>query len=79
MEQLTSALPSHQHAECIEDILELLDEFYRQSSGPEAEDDLYTTIVHCDLWINNILLKYGNSLWSIIIKILRNKSFCKLF
>lgn len=39
--------------------MELLEEFYQYCAGPEAKDGPYTSIVHCDLWINNIMLKYG--------------------
>ncbi|KAI9585535.1 uncharacterized protein LOC119632912 [Glossina fuscipes] len=33
---------------------------YRDSVD-EVKDNLYTTITHCDLWINNIMLKYDEN------------------
>ncbi|XP_013103701.2 uncharacterized protein LOC106084516 [Stomoxys calcitrans] len=33
------------------------DFFYK----PDAEDGLYTTVAHCDLWINNLMLKYDEN------------------
>lgn len=26
---------------------------------PDKEDDLFTSIVHCDMWINNLMIQYG--------------------
>lgn len=58
-EQLKGALELEANNVYIERVMELLEGFYRYSAGPETEDDLYTTIIHNDLWINNIMLKYG--------------------
>ncbi|XP_061390617.1 uncharacterized protein LOC133325934 [Musca vetustissima] len=40
---------------------ELMEEYDEFLTQPDAEDDLYTTIVHCDLWINNLMLKYDEN------------------
>lgn len=39
--------------------VELMKEYDEFLTQDDAKDDLYTTIVHCDLWINNLMLKYG--------------------
>ncbi|XP_073827322.1 uncharacterized protein [Musca autumnalis] len=40
---------------------ELMKEYDEFLSQPDAKDDLYTTISHCDLWINNLMLKYDEN------------------
>ncbi|XP_005181822.1 uncharacterized protein LOC101893585 [Musca domestica] len=41
--------------------VELMKEYDEFLTQDDAKDDLYTTIVHCDLWINNLMLKYDEN------------------
>ncbi|XP_075153682.1 uncharacterized protein LOC142227167 [Haematobia irritans] len=40
---------------------QLMQEFDDFFARPDAKDDLYTTLAHCDLWINNLMLKYDEN------------------
>ncbi|CAD6998414.1 uncharacterized protein LOC101454585 [Ceratitis capitata] len=44
----------------IGDILEKFQQYDAWLEQPEAADGLYTSLVHCDLWINNIMFKYDD-------------------
>lgn len=47
-------------------IKELIEEYDNLMNSAEKEDDLYTTIVHFDMWINNLMIKYGKLINKII-------------
>ncbi|XP_023297100.2 uncharacterized protein LOC111679738 [Lucilia cuprina] len=42
-------------------VRELINEYNNLMSSPDKEDDLYTTIVHFDMWINNLMIKYDEN------------------
>ena len=45
-------------------VKELIEDYNAVMNSPDKEDDLYTTIVHFDMWINNLMIKYGK-LWHV--------------
>ncbi|XP_017004717.2 uncharacterized protein [Drosophila takahashii] len=50
-------------------VKELLDIFDAFQAGKDVEDGLFTTLVHGDLWINNMMLKYDEEGTPIKVKI----------
>lgn len=40
-------------------VKELTQEYNRLLNSPDRPDDLFTTTVHFDMWINNFMIKYG--------------------
>ncbi|KAM7342403.1 uncharacterized protein ACRADG_009844 isoform 1-T2 [Cochliomyia hominivorax] len=49
------------NATVMQRVRELIEEYNILTNSPEREDDLYTTIVHFDIWINNLMIKYDNN------------------
>lgn len=50
---------TNNNADYVERAKELMKEYDQFVSKPDKEDDLYTSVVHCDLWINNLMIQYG--------------------
>ncbi|XP_049317347.1 uncharacterized protein LOC105229305 isoform X1 [Bactrocera dorsalis] len=54
-------LATNNNEEAINEILERFQVYDKWLEQSEAVDGLYTSLVHCDLWINNIMFKYDDS------------------
>ncbi|XP_065369198.1 uncharacterized protein LOC135961600 [Calliphora vicina] len=55
------AAATHNDEVILQRVRELIEDYNNLMSSPDKEDDLYTTIVHFDMWINNIMIKYDEN------------------
>ncbi|KAM7352836.1 uncharacterized protein ACRADG_005201 isoform 1-T2 [Cochliomyia hominivorax] len=46
---------------CVERVKEMMKEYDTFVAQPDKEDDLFTSIVHCDMWINNLMIQYDEN------------------
>ncbi|XP_036225481.1 uncharacterized protein [Bactrocera oleae] len=53
-------LATNNNEEAVNEILERIQMYDEWLEQPEAADGLYTSLVHCDMWINNIMFKYDD-------------------
>lgn len=60
-------LATNNNEEAVNEILERIQMYDEWLEQPEAADGLYTSLVHCDMWINNIMFKYGTQVFKILI------------
>ncbi|XP_023307518.2 uncharacterized protein LOC111689277 [Lucilia cuprina] len=49
---------TNNNANCVERVKELMQEYDSFVAKPDKEDDLFTSIEHCDMWINNLMIQY---------------------
>lgn len=50
---------TNNNANYVERAKQLMKEYDDFISQPDKEDGLFTSIVHCDLWINNLMVQYS--------------------
>uniref|UniRef100_A0A0A1WUS5 Calcium and calcium/calmodulin-dependent serine/threonine-protein kinase n=1 Tax=Zeugodacus cucurbitae TaxID=28588 RepID=A0A0A1WUS5_ZEUCU len=54
-------LATNNNEDAVNEALERFEAYDEWLEQPEAADGLYTSLVHCDLWINNIMFKYDDN------------------